>query len=331
MILPLEGKNMTNKNAVVLTTSQEIVLLKLLADHCWGIASLNAHGFDFAVNCRGSSRLVFTDRSPSLKRQIATIVPQLTKDLHYVIKIAYGVGGLHQLCNETEAWNRYGNNGYAVHLAPIFAYGNYCIEIRSEANPSGWDYDESGNSQREAYDSEDHFLDEYDLLQRDVSLDTYVFVQSGLVEYDQHAPADFASPESDYLDALQSRLGKKDRLPIALAHGYTKETFEERHDYYHCKRRALLLLNDLFGDTRDNLQVGIDRNCPIYKGKPNIVCYDYGFRSDSWETSSSWGSAVAPVKDGKALEGLLTDMADAIGTAKSPLDRQALIARKYCD
>lgn len=227
---------------------------------------------DLVPNC-GSSRAVI-DLPEDVQKELFALWGIAEDYTSYVVKVAIGVGGYTQSMNEI---NAYMNHGDVAPLAKIVAYGQYC-EIMEKVMPYG---DEG--SILEAYCPDE-----------DMGYKTPYY--NLWTMYDQ----EFMFTTLD--DAHYIHEDNLDDLTTAFYEDaeYVENCFKkfwEIHPEYERDGRETVIalekftsayndLEDMFGGTTDNFQIG-ENDCG------DFVCYDYGFRGNGWGSANTWSSPIS--------------------------------------
>ena len=195
----------------------------------------------------GSSRIVLD--TPTFMEEKYYKVWGLDINRKYIIKIAVGLGGKTQMDNEIEAYESYGDY---LPLARVLSYGEF-VEIMEKVDTSIYDsYDE--NAWQGLYYARNY---------------SELFQDNGELEPNYDEAYTF---EELCKIVLEKKPEEKDAIEEYLElHAQIEETVAE--------------LNDNFGYTSDNEQVGRDAD-------GRIVSYDYGFKGDDWGSSHTWSSPI---------------------------------------
>lgn len=279
---------MANNEMKVLSATEECEFLRKLDTLLREDMADNCGNFDEGAYYlgHGSSRMVF--RVP--QEMVEEFFPKWGLDRKYlshafVVKVSLGAGGFVQAQNEIMAYKLYGGK---EPLAAILAYGQY-IEIMENVN--------NVLADREVY------IDVSDVFGDEVYYTYYYSMQDAICELafkvwgDGEDTKNYLSYQKDCLfnsecETILTRLftdAKKspDNIIKTLA-----ETHEENIRILSMYCEAVDRLNEVFGSTADNSQLGLND-----EGK--AVSYDYGFRGgDShWSDTHSWSSPISDEMD----------------------------------
>lgn len=195
----------------------------------------------------GSSRIVLD--TPTFMAEKYYKVWGLDINREYIVKIAVGLGGKTQMDNEIEAYEAYGD---CLPLAKIPAYGEF-VEIMEKVDTSIYDlYNE--NTWYGLY----YYKDYYKLFQEGGEFES---------DYDE------AYTYEELCKIVQEKKPEE------------KETIEEYLRLHDQIEEVVKELDDNFGYTSDNEQVGQDAD-------GRVVSYDYGFKGDNWGDTHTWSSPV---------------------------------------
>lgn len=187
----------------------------------------------------------------------------------YVVKVAIGVGGYTQAMNEISTYTQFANTGF---LATIVAYGQYCeIMEKVEIYYDG----ELGNFcpfEGDLMDSPYMWL-----IRRDGKRVFWTALkEKGLTDID------------DYDDFLNEIEDDSNALPLYYEKYWRIFPDEKETDLYFMSEVSKFIevyssLNEMLGSSDDNSQIGKDHTS-------KYVCFDYGYRRDSWGDSFTWSS-----------------------------------------
>lgn len=273
----------TTAAAKLLTIKEELAFLHDLAAYYDNDSTIYIND--------GASRAVF-ERPLSLAHDYGKLwfpndVDAARTLAHCVIKISKGVGGFVQTQQEVGAYNFYRNS--RLPLARVYAYGQF-IEIREAVDIDGaFSDDDSPSTIAEDYDSGFQYaLDRHheDILDAE-AFDIKHFEYSWLSEEQR-----YRLRHNDYGKLLSS--GRLEEFyNYVLRHISDHKTLCENIRFDRRLSDAVLQarqeLNEAFGDTTDNLQLGLAR-C---RRQMAVVCYDYGFYGDGdWGRTHIYDSPI---------------------------------------
>ena len=209
----------------------------------------------------GSSRVVYDlndDVKVKLFKELG-LLTSYTSRVHYVVKLALGLGGRTQSDNEYTAYVAYGD---IFPLAPIVAAGQFVLIMEKLEND---------DITRCVCGIDDECPDG-EAIEREVIINYHLDHDHMVHCYDKDTSVLEKESDLDEEALSELRVASNDAASVI-------------ND-----------LNDLFGTTADNCQIGKN-------GYGCYLCYDYGFRGDGWGSNNTWSSRLSDwVDDGNTID-----------------------------